>query len=183
MSLITLAPAETSIAKIVSCVRQLVQYIQQAAFGTGTVTSIATAGLASGGPITTAGTVTVTITTVTNSLGADVALNNVANYFDGPSIAQGTSGTWYASGTVSLGVNAGDAVDVKLWDGTTVISSMFVRAGTGSGATFASLSGVISSPAGNIRISAKNITSTTGAISFNSTGNSKDSTLTVLRIA
>lgn len=183
MSLITLAPGETSIPKIVLCLRQLVQYVQGLIIPTGTVTSIATAGLASGGPITATGTVTVAITTTTNSLGADVALNNTAAYFDGPSIAQGTSGTWYASGTVSLGVNAGDGVDVKLWDGTTIISSMFVRAGTGAGATFAALSGVLSSPAGNIRISAKNITSTTGAISFNSTGNSKDSTLTVLRIA
>src|SRR2546426_953355 len=41
-----------------------------------------------------------TLTPITNSLGADVALNNTANYFDGPSVAQGTSGTWFASGTV-----------------------------------------------------------------------------------
>lgn len=39
MSLITLAPAETSIAKIVSCVRQLVQYVQGAPWLKGTTTN------------------------------------------------------------------------------------------------------------------------------------------------
>jgi hypothetical protein len=32
------------------------------------------------------------LTNITNSLGADVALNSTSTYFDGPSVAQGTVG-------------------------------------------------------------------------------------------
>lgn len=119
----------------------------------------------------------------TNSLGSNVALNNVANYFDGPSTAQGTTGTWWASGTVTLQDTAGAAVfDCKLWDGTTVISSgETLNASTGFRITM-SLSGALASPAANIRISCKDKSSTSGLIVFNATGNSKDSTLTVMRI-
>src|SRR5258708_17127371 len=41
-------------------------------------------------------------TTITNSLGADVLLNNTTIYFDGPSIAQGNTGTWSVSVTVTF---------------------------------------------------------------------------------
>lgn len=153
-----------------------------AGVGTGTVTSVSCGTGLSGGTITTSGTCAVSLTNITNSLGADVALNNTGTYFDGPSVAQGVTGTWFVSGGVSLGITAGDAVDVRLWDGTTVIASKFERAGTGTGAISVELSGIISSPAGNIRISVKNITSTTGSISFNSSGNSKDSTISGFRI-
>jgi hypothetical protein len=47
------------------------------------------------------GVISQTHSPVTNSLGADVLLNNTANYFTGPSVAQGTSGTWFASGNVT----------------------------------------------------------------------------------
>lgn len=123
------------------------------------------------------------LTSITASLGADVALNNTANYFDGPSVAQGSSGTWLATGTVTFQDTAGAAgFDVKLWDGTTVISSASTNT---SGAVFGSisLSGVITSPAGNIRISVKDLSSTSGIIKFNRSGNSKDSTVTAVRIA
>src|SRR5215469_1021265 len=42
------------------------------------------------------------LTRFMGTLGADVALNNITTYFDGPSVAQGSVGTWYASGTVTL---------------------------------------------------------------------------------
>jgi hypothetical protein len=121
---------------------------------------------------------------ITASLSGDVALNNTANYFDGPSVAQGTVGTWFASGTITvIDTAAGpDAFDVKLWDGTTVIASTRVAASQNFAAT-ATLSGVIASPAANIRISVKDATNTTGAIKFNLTGNSKDSTVSAYRIA
>lgn len=124
------------------------------------------------------------MTPITNSLGGDVALNNTANYFDGPSVAQGTAGTWFVSGTVVVLDTAGIATySVKLWDGTTVIASGS-QVGVGASSPMSvSLSGYIVSPAGNLRISAKDITSTNGAIKFNSTGNSKDSTITAIRIA
>ncbi len=122
-------------------------------------------------------------TPITNSLGADVALNNTANYFDGPSVAQGTSGTWFVSGTVTLIDTTGVCnYFCKLWDGTTVIASVAQR-GTGlSNYAVVSLSGFITSPAGNLRISCRDTTNTTGSILFNATGNSKDSTITAIRI-
>lgn len=125
------------------------------------------------------------VTSVTNTLGANVALNNTANYFDGPSCAQGTSGTWLAVGVVTLTDPGTAPINflVKLWDGTTVIASTAVTLSAVAGDVNCHISGIITSPAGNIRISVKDPTHTTGAIAFNDSGNSKDSTLTVVRIA
>jgi hypothetical protein len=118
-----------------------------------------------------------------NSLGADVLLNNTANYFDGPSVAQGTTGTWWASGTVTLVDTAtGASLYCKLWDGTTVISSGATWAQTAAASITMSLSGFISSPAGNIRISCRDTTNTTGKIAANGTGSSKDSTVSTVRV-
>lgn len=123
---------------------------------------------------------------ITNSLGANVALNNTANYFDGPTVAQGTVGTWFVSGTVTVSpVNAGSRTYAKLWDGTTVIAS--------GGLTYegtqvptvqtVSLSGYIVSPAGNLRISVRNLDVTSAEILYDQSGNAKDSTITAFRIA
>ena len=121
---------------------------------------------------------------ITNSLGADVALNNTSNFFDGPSIAQGTAGTWFVSGSVTLNDTAGTAgYNVKLWDGTTVIDSCRITQTGANAPVIAHLSGYISSPAGNIRITVKDLTSTSGAIIFNTSGESKDSTVSAIRIA
>lgn len=121
--------------------------------------------------------------TATNTLGADVALNNTGLYFTGPICNQGVTGTWLATGTVTLADSAGAAAfNVKLWDGTTVIASARTQTYAASGVMSVSLSGVITNPAGNIRISVQDATSTSGGIAFNNSGNSKDSTLTVVRI-
>ncbi len=120
---------------------------------------------------------------ITNSLGADVNLNNTANYFDGPSVAQGSTGTWFVSGLVSVTDVGSAEFYAKLWDGTTVIASGSVTVGGANQRQNIALSGFISSPAGNLRISVRDITLTTGKISFNTTGNSKDSTITAIRIA
>jgi len=121
---------------------------------------------------------------ITNSLAADVSLNNTGSYFDGPSVAQGTTGTWFASGTVTVKDTAGASTYyAKLHDGTTVIASTVVTSEATSHPQSISLSGYLASPAGNIRISVKDISSTSGKILFNETGNSVDSTLTALRIA
>jgi hypothetical protein len=124
-----------------------------------------------------------TFSTITNSLGSDVPLNNTANYFDGPSVAQGSSGTWCASGTVTL-TDSGLAATMfaKLWDGTTVISSGTTRLSAANFSSAISLSGCIASPAGNIRISVRDTGATTGSITFNGSGNSKDSTITATRV-
>jgi hypothetical protein len=128
------------------------------------------------------GACAVALTSATNSIGADVLLNNTANYFDGPSTAQGTTGTWFATGGVSLFSGTVDAFYCKLWDGTTVIDSKASADPATALLTSISLSGIISSPAANIRISCRDLSTTAGKILFNQTGNSKDSTLTAVRI-
>jgi|GEM_PF-5840461 len=121
-------------------------------------------------------------TQTTASLGADVNLNNTGLYFDGPSVAQGSTGTWFASGTVTLFDSAGAAnFNCKLWDGSTVIASGGGNVPSNVRPTSITLSGRLASPAGNIRISCQDLTSTSGTIQFNFSGNSKDSTLTVFR--
>lgn len=122
--------------------------------------------------------------TVTNSLGSDTALNNTANFGNGPTVAQGTTGKWWASGTVSVSSSAGsDAFYAKLWDGTTVIATgASVNPGANNYTTI-TLAGFISSPAGNIRIDVKDVSTTSGKILFNQTGLSKDSTVSAVRIA
>ena len=120
---------------------------------------------------------------IANTLSGDVSLSNTGTYFTGPTCAQGASGTWFASGTVVVADTAGTAtINAKLWDGTTVISSAVIVVAINQ-AQIIALSGFITSPAGNIRISVNDASSTSGLIIFNSSGNSKDSTLTVVRIS
>jgi hypothetical protein len=135
--------------------------------------------------ITTTGNCTVAahLADLTTSLGSDVSLNSTGSFFDGPSVAQGTSGKWHASGTVTLQGAGSDTFNCKLWDGSTVIASTRVTQGTSANAVAtASLSGNLSSPAANIKISCQDVSSTSGLIRFNVSGGSKDSTLTVFRI-
>lgn len=120
---------------------------------------------------------------ITNSLSADVNLNNTANYFTGPTVAQGTTGIWFVSGSVQLEDTAGSAgFLIKLWDGTTIISSCRIQSSAVGVGIQAHLSGFITSPAGNLRISVKDETSTNGVMDFNRSGNSKDCTITAIRI-
>lgn len=138
--------------------------------------------------IATAGVISVGVPSLgkfKTSLGADVLLNNIATFFDGPSVAQGTAGTWLATGQVTVNSSSGasDGISLKLWDGTTVIASGEGHLNAIGQATIFSISGMITSPAGNIRISVQDGSSTGGKILFNNTGLSKDSTLSVVRIA
>lgn len=123
---------------------------------------------------------------LSNSLSADVTISNTTSYFDGPAVAQGTSGKWIAFGQVELylplGAGSNVLVDVKLWDGATVIASTRQYLNnylTNQMASFP-ISGYIDTPAGNIRISVK--CGDTGTIRANTSGNGKDSTLTVIRV-
>lgn len=121
---------------------------------------------------------------ITNSLTGDVALNNTANYFTGPIVAQGSAGVWFASGKVTLRDTSNAAAFLcKLWDGTTVIDSGRADSSAINFYTTISLSGYISSPAADIRISVKDLSTTSGVIIFNASGESKDSTLSAIRIA
>lgn len=118
----------------------------------------------------------------TNSLGADVSTNVSANYFSGPAVAQGSVGTFSVSGTVTVSdASAATTFYAKLWDGTTLIASGATTTGGAGFQDTISLSGSITAPAGNLRIDVRQPAATTGKISFNSTGNSKDSTITATR--
>lgn len=141
-------------------------------------------GTPSSGNLTNCTGVIHSITSLTGSLGADVALNNVSNFFDGPSIAQGTSGTWFVSGFVTCADTAGaSAMVAKLWDGTTTIASCVQNTSAANLRAQISLSGIITNPAGNLRISVKDQASTSGVMQFNASGSSKDCTITAIRIA
>jgi hypothetical protein len=133
---------------------------------------------------TTQTTAAVSASPITNSLGADVSLTS-GSYIDGPSVAQGTTGTWFASGTVVVRdpTNANSNWSAKLWDGTTVIASCRVNGPNVNGNYIISLSGYLASPAGNIRISVNATTYSGTSMLYNSSGNSKDSTITAFRIA
>lgn len=120
---------------------------------------------------------------ITASLGADVTMNNNALYFNGPAVAQGTAGTWWAAGTVTAKDTTGASTFFcKLWDGTTIISTAVGTTGGASFLTAISLSGYLASPAGNIRIDCRDISNATGLMIFNATGNSKDSTVSAFRL-
>ena len=119
----------------------------------------------------------------TTSIGADVALNNTGLYFDGPSVSASGGGTWFVSGTLSIIDTAGAAaMNLKLWDGTTVIASARQLVNNVATPTTVALSGAITTPAGNLKISVQDVSSTSGLILFNASGNSKDATLTAFKI-
>lgn len=129
-------------------------------------------------------TAVVTSNRFTNSLSSDVALNNTSNFFDGPTVSQGSTGIWFAAGTVTVQDTAGGAnFQAKLWDGTTVIASANITPDAVNLVSTISLSGYLSSPAGNLRISVRDVTSTSGKILSSQTGLGKDSTITAFRIA
>jgi len=120
---------------------------------------------------------------ITASLGADVLLNNTANFFDGPSVAQGSLGTWFVSGQVNF-TDTGASTDFyfKLWDGTTTIATCYGRNVSAAFVSQAFLCGFISAPAGNLRISAKDAGTVNGKLVYNTSGQSKDCTITAIRI-
>lgn len=155
--------------------------------GSNTLSNIANASLTNSS-ITVAGTSIALgasggLSTASNKLGSDTALNNTS-YTDGPSMAQGTSGTWLVSGQVTVtSANSGDQIACKLWDATTLIASGLVIVDTGGATvTTLTLSGFLASPAANIRISCKNLSNNAGTIKFQISGNSADSSIWGVRI-
>lgn len=121
---------------------------------------------------------------LTNSLGSPVSLSGTGTFFDGPIVAQGAVGTWFVSGTVTLIDTAGAATFFcKLWDGTsTPIAAAAGRSLAINVSTSISLSGRMTSPVGNLRISCEDPTSVSGQIQSNATGINLDSTITAYRI-
>lgn len=151
--------------------------------GNETIASILTAGTGIAISGTTNATIATSLTVVSNALTGDVALNSTASYFDGPSAAQGTSGVWFCTGTVTL-LNASnnDAYAVRLTDGTSVFASTQTSQASSNSPVVATLSAVFNSPAGNIKIQVKPLVSTTGNIKYNLSGESKDSVIYCQRI-
>jgi hypothetical protein len=125
------------------------------------------------------------LSTASNALSGDVSLNNIANYFDGPSMAQGSTGTWQVTGHITVSGNSNDIIRCKLWDGTNtaIDATQFQVTGANPEASI-TLSGQMSSPAGNMRVSCRNVTSTTGsAMQANASNNGNhDSTIYGFRI-
>jgi hypothetical protein len=118
-------------------------------------------------------------------IGGDVALNNTGTFFDGPtqSVVAGV-GCYYVSGTIAFKDTAGAAqCHAILWDGTSTVVSGNLTTAAANFVGAMALSGYIAAPAGNIRISVKDATSTSGAIIANATGAGKDSNLTCIRVA
>lgn len=154
----------------------------------GTVQSVGTGNSSqtglTGGPITVSGSLAVSLSKFTNSLGSNVSISsNPATYVDGPSVAQDTSGTWFATGSVTCVAAVAVNIYAKLWDGTTVIDSGNQNTNGANARCSISLSGYITTPASNIKISVNCPDASTSAlIEFNRTGNSKDSTVSTFRI-
>lgn len=62
------------------------------------------------------------LATASVSLGADVAMNVVNTFFDGPSVSL-TAGTWLIVARLGVSIATQSAITGKLWDGTTVYAS------------------------------------------------------------
>jgi len=100
------------------------------------------------------------------------------------SVAQGSSGVWFASGNLTIFSSGTPDSFVQLWDGTTTIASGATNVAGSNFYTSLSISGILASPAGNIRLSG--FVNTAGASKWvairNITGLAADSALTVVRI-
>lgn len=126
--------------------------------------------------------------TLTGTLGADITMTNSGQWYDGPSVAQGTTGVFNVDGGVTLttgnGVH-GDNLLAKLHDGTNIYDSRafgFVATATIS-TTAVSLSAKgVTNPAGNLRISIQNLTTGGSIIRSNISGLGHDSQIQTLRI-
>jgi hypothetical protein len=120
----------------------------------------------------------VVLSNLTNSLASSLIVGG--SYVDGPSVAQGSVGSWLATGTVTVGGNSAGNYNAKLYDGTTVIASTSIYVSAAGVFGSLSLSGIAINPAGNLRIAVN-----TDAVSANiisSTGNLNASTISAVRV-
>jgi len=147
-----------------------------------TILALTSAGVAVTGTLTGGATL---FSPITNALTANVALNNIANFFTGPSVAQGSTGTWFAMGTITVGGGSAGIIAVKIWDGTTVLASSTFEslAGPGSnGQGFTIIGKPITNPAGNIRISVRDLSNTDNFILYDERSLTLSSSITAIRI-
>lgn len=116
-------------------------------------------------------------------LGSDVALNNIANYFDGPSISL-AAGTWLVIGKVVVSATTiPTETYCKMWDGTNVFTSASTENVNATRPLTVTLAAVVTLVGTTtVKISCRNPNSTDGKIYFNQSGNSKDSDIVAVRI-
>ena len=91
-----------------------------------------------------------------NALGADVAMVNANQFYDGPQVALGV-GTWLVIGKVFVDYGGGNDVTAKLWDGATNYSSAeFKRSGNTAAplATLTVLAIVVLAAGATLRVAA-----------------------------
>lgn len=122
-------------------------------------------------------------------LAADVAMNNIANYFDGPSLVL-TAGTYDVTSRLTVSAfNAASNLLFKLWDGSTVYDSGWIGAPNNNSVTAPAATQIVGfgritvTSTATLKLSVRNPDVTTGSILFNATGNSKDSVIKAIRIA
>jgi len=117
------------------------------------------------------------------ALGADVALNNTGNFFDGPKISQGSTGTWDVCGSVMVeDTSAAAQFSAKLWDGTQVFATGVQNTFAANKQTTITLCAKGITPTGDLRISVNDSTSTNGLITHNTQGSGVDSVISADRI-
>jgi hypothetical protein len=115
---------------------------------------------------------------ITNSLASSVAIGS--SFVDGPTIAQGSVGIWLATGTVTVGGNSAGNYNAKLYDGTTIIASTSLYIPAAGVFSSMALSGIATSPAGNLRIAVN--TDAVSASMLSSTGNINACTISAVRV-
>ncbi|PWT73992.1 MAG: hypothetical protein C5B60_07390 [Chloroflexi bacterium] len=100
-------------------------------------------------------------------LTANVALNVANQLFDGPMINVGTEGTWLVMGTACITATAILGVTARIWDGITIIADAMDTVSQANVAASLSMSGIITDPAGPVRLSAASVGGATGTLTFN----------------
>ena len=118
-------------------------------------------------------------------LTGDVALNNAANYFVGPTITLPSTGTWVIFGYATLVDTAGAAAFIaRLARSSTIFASSRNTSTGASNPTTIAIGAVISGTAADvINFECRDSGSTSGSIAYNNSGNSKDSAMFGFRIA
>lgn len=157
---------------------------------TGTVLLNTPLSVASGGTNTATGYAALASGSATNFMGGDLALNNTANFFDGPTSGSiGASGqVWLVMGSAFLTDTAGAAIgEIGIFNGTSYLTNTSVQIPAANSVVNAVTMIVVTlSAATTFTLRARDQTATTGVLktsaSASETGN-RATSLTTIRIA
>lgn len=118
-------------------------------------------------------------------LTGNVALNNTANYFVGPTITLPSTGTWVIFGYATLVDTAGAAAFIaRLARSSTIFASSRNTSTGASNPTTIAIGAIISGTAADvINFECRDSASTSGLIAYDNSGNAKDSAMFGFRIA